>query len=68
MAKLTLHLDDLRVESFGTSAPAAAERGTVHGRGALRSFPPTKPSYVSCGGHTDPCLCDPVHLLTEEDC
>jgi hypothetical protein len=65
MAKLTLHLDDLRVESFGTSAPPAAERGTVHGQGALRAFPPTKLSCFSCD--TDPCICDPIRVLTEEE-
>jgi hypothetical protein len=64
MAKLTLKLDALQVESFGISDAAAAERGTVHGREGL--FDATKPSCAaSCGGHTDPCLCDPIHPLTE---
>jgi hypothetical protein len=63
MAKLKLNLDTLQVESFGASDAAAAERGTVHGA-AL--FAASKPSCAaSCGGFTDPCLCDPVHPLTE---
>lgn len=57
MAKLTLELDTLQVESFGTSTAAAAERGTVHGQNAVTA---TKPSCVSCNLPTDPCLCDPV--------
>lgn len=63
MAKLKLNLDALQVESFGASDAVAAERGTVHAREAL--FAASKPSCAaSCGGFTDPCLCDPVHPLT----
>lgn len=61
MAKLTLHLDDLHVESFGTSAAVAAERGTVHGQAAFASG---KPSCISCYAPTDPCICDPIRPLT----
>ncbi|HET7229874.1 MAG TPA: hypothetical protein VFJ16_07725 [Longimicrobium sp.] len=57
MNKLTLDLDALQVDSFGTADAAAAERGTVHGNATG-----TKPTCVSCGGATDPCLCDPIHL------
>ena len=64
MAKLTLNLDALQVESFNSSDAAAAVRGTVHGQEGL--FAASKPSCaVSCGYFTDPCLCDPVHPLTE---
>jgi hypothetical protein len=65
MAKLTLELDALQVESFGTSDAAAAERGTVHGQAAMEAFAASKPSCVSCGGYTDPCICDPIKPLTE---
>jgi hypothetical protein len=61
MKKLKLDLDSLQVDSFGTSGAAAAERGTVHGRAVTG----TKPSCVSCGGFTDPCLCDPYQPLTD---
>ncbi len=62
MAKLTLDLDALQVESFGTSNAAAAVRGTVHGQEGL--FDATKPSCaVSCGYVTDPCICDPIKPL-----
>lgn len=64
MAKLTLNLDALQVESFNPSGAAAAERGTVHGQEGLLAA--SKPSCaVSCGYATDPCICDPVHPLTE---
>jgi hypothetical protein len=64
MAKLKLNLDALQVESFNSSDAVAAERGTVHGQEGL--FAASKPSCaVSCGYPTDPCLCDPVHPLTE---
>jgi hypothetical protein len=59
MAKLTLELDALQVESFGTTDAAAAVRGTVHGQEALTG---TKPSCVSCYAPTDPCICDPIKL------
>lgn len=59
MAKLTLELDALLVESFGTSSADAAVRGTVHGQEALTG---TKPSCVSCYAPTDPCICDPIRL------
>ncbi|HYH79708.1 MAG TPA: hypothetical protein VEX86_07915 [Longimicrobium sp.] len=57
MNKLTLNLDSLQVDSFGTSTAAVGERGTVQGR-ALQA---PNASKVSCGGWTDPCLCDPIH-------
>jgi hypothetical protein len=64
MAKLTLELDALLVESFDTADATAAERGTVHGQEGL--FAASKPSCaVSCGYATDPCICDPVEPLTE---
>ena len=64
MAKLTLNIDALQVESFNPSHAAAAERGTVHGQEGLLAA--SKPSCaVSCGYVTDPCICDPVHPLTE---
>jgi hypothetical protein len=59
MSKLTLNLDALQVESFGTANAAAAERGTVHGNAM---------SKISCPVATDPCLCDPIHVLTERPC
>ncbi|WP_420125892.1 hypothetical protein [Longimicrobium sp.] len=62
MAKLMLELDALKVESFGTSPAAAAVRGTVYGQAATG----TKPSCVSCYAPTDPCICDPIRVLTEE--
>ncbi|HEY0016922.1 MAG TPA: hypothetical protein VGC13_11410 [Longimicrobium sp.] len=63
MAKLTLDLDALQVESFGPSDAVAAERGTVHAREAL--FAASKPSCAaSCGYATDPCICGPVEPLT----
>jgi hypothetical protein len=62
MAKLTLKLDDLQVESFGTSNTAAVVRGTVHGQEALGAATGTKPSCVSCYAPTDPCICDPIRL------
>jgi hypothetical protein len=59
MAKLTLELDALQVESFGTSTAVAAVRGTVHGQAATG----TKPSCISCYAPTDPCICDPIKPL-----
>lgn len=61
MAKLTLDLDALQVESFGTSNTAEAVRGTVHGQQAVTG---TKPSCVSCYAPTDPCICDPFKPLS----
>ena len=62
MPKLTLKLDALQVETFGTADAAASERGTVHGH----LFDASKPSCAaSCGGATDPCICDPIRPLTE---
>lgn len=67
MAKLTLNVDALQVESFAPSAAAAAERGTVHGQEGL--FAASKPSCaVSCGYVTDPCICDPINPLTSSGC
>jgi len=60
MNKLTLDLDALRVDSFGTAN--AAVRGRVHGQAALGLLGDSKVSCVSCGGATDPCLCDPIKL------
>jgi hypothetical protein len=62
MNKLTLKLEALQVESFGISNAAAAERGTVHGQALLGA------SKVSCPVATDPCICDPIHILTERPC
>ncbi|HEX9937434.1 MAG TPA: hypothetical protein VGB15_09930 [Longimicrobium sp.] len=59
MSKLTLDLDALQVDSFGTSNAVTAERGTVHGNAM---------SKMSCPVATDPCICDPIHLLTEKGC
>jgi hypothetical protein len=61
MAKLTLELDALQVESFGTSTSAAVARGTVHSQEALAATG-TKPSCISCYAPTDPCICDPIKL------
>jgi hypothetical protein len=58
MAKLTLDPNALKVETFEASATLAAARGTV------QAFDASKPSCVSCGGYTDPCICDPIHPLT----
>jgi hypothetical protein len=62
MAKLTLELDALQVESFGTSHADVAVRGTVHGQAALAAATGTKPSCISCYAPTDPCICDPIKL------
>jgi hypothetical protein len=62
MAKLTLELDTLQVQSFDTSDTAAVVRGTVHGQEALGAATGTKPSCVSCYAPTDPCICDPIKL------
>ncbi len=40
MKKLTLHLDDLRIESFGTDA-AATRGGTVNGAQLTRRYEAT---------------------------
>lgn len=64
MAKLTLNIDALQVESFNSSDAAAGERGTVHGQEGL--FAASKPSCaISCGYATDPCICGPVEPLTD---
>ena len=61
MNKLTLDLDALQVDSFGTDAAAKAERGTVHGQAALELRGASK---ISCPVATDPCICDPIRPLT----
>ena len=38
MRKLKLNLDELAVETFTTTKPAPAERGTVHGAGQRDPF------------------------------
>lgn len=68
MAKLTLELDALQVESFGTSNAAAAVRGTVQGQEALAALTGTKPSCITCYAPTDPCICDPIKPLTASTC
>lgn len=49
--KRKLRLDDLAVESFGTTRGSADVRGTVHGRGG--TYPPSPgQSYPECySGH-----------------
>lgn len=60
MSKLTLKIEALQVESFGTSNTAAGVGGTVRGQEALAAATGTKPSCVSCYSPTDPCICDPI--------
>ncbi len=54
MKKLSLHLDDLSVQSFST-AHVPASHGTVHGRAKTLDCPTTSPfvcpdtEYESCG-------------------
>ena len=71
MKKLTLDLDTLLVESFDTDA-GAREHGTVHAHeyselgsdcgASLKSCDGCGGgSEISCGGATDPCICDPFH-------
>ncbi|HEU0013630.1 MAG TPA: pinensin family lanthipeptide [Longimicrobium sp.] len=59
MKKLTLDLDDLRVESFATDADPA-ERGTVHGN-SLPTRPLCSrycPPSTGCPGETETCTLD----------
>ena len=68
MKKLSLELDALKVESFGTTAPQPG-RGTVVGAesalvpnpgdgGGGNSDEGSCQSCVTCNRPTDPCLCD----------
>lgn len=53
MKKLTLHLDDLRIESFGTDA-AATRGGTVNGAQVLtRRYEATCVAW-ECYAYTEP--------------
>ena len=52
MKKLSLHLDDLTVESFDTSAPAPA-RGTVQGHDHSDPSNCDNSGFCSCNGY--PC-------------
>lgn len=51
MKKLTLHLDDLRIESFGTD-DAVARGGTVNGAQLTRRYEAT--CAVECYAYTEP--------------
>ncbi|MBB4634726.1 hypothetical protein [Longimicrobium terrae] len=62
MPKLTLEVEALQVESFGTSNTGTVMHGTVRGQEALAGATGTKPSCISCYNPTDPCICDPIKL------
>lgn len=72
MKKISLHPDDLLVESFKTTARAEHRRGTVHA--AQASEEPTFPDSCrgSCVGETCDAGCGPMTvdtcLLTCPDC
>lgn len=65
MKKLTLHLDDLRIESFDTDAPAT-RGGTVNGAQVLtrryevtcgpQCYEPTEPGYGTYAYPGGPCV------------
>ncbi|HEU0013399.1 MAG TPA: hypothetical protein VFQ45_06930 [Longimicrobium sp.] len=73
MKKLTLDLDDLRIESFRTTEQEAEERGTVHAHDqcgcsccctgytqpcqATCDTSPSHPGYPSCGNTCDYSAC-----------
>ena len=59
MRKITLDLDRLTVDSFPTTAPAEAPRGTVEGAMRTRELYCTggDTCRTSCGGGDPRCTC-----------
>ena len=49
MKKLALKLDDLRVDTFGTTPEATAPRGTVHAKADTNYFDCPFSTMDSCG-------------------
>lgn len=80
MKKISLHADDLQVESFQTTARPEHRRGTVHAAGESEGpscGPPCEPTFPdscwgTCVGETCDAGCGPITadtcLLTCPDC